>query len=252
MKASYMVLFAMVLVLLTGGLWTLFGAGDELSPAEKVTREARQKIAAEEIQLVEAVVSARQSYKENLLKLIGFYARQGSNFKLKKAKRELDQLRAMDQYKYVVIAQAVGAHVRPLKDIPEAEKVFLDGRQYDTTPDIFNIDRNKRLALKRYLEVITRYPESIRVDDAAYYAGVIFEENLKDYYRATVYYEKCFEWEPKTPNPARIRAAKLYYKKIKDFREARRLYDLAAAEAPNPKHRKEAAQMVEKLKTLGF
>lgn len=237
------------------GVWAMlaFGANDETAgPIEKVHQEIKTEQAGEELMLVEGVESSRKSYEQALNKLIDFYLRTNNDYKLKQAKKELDSFRAIKRYNYVMVPQAMSDAVKPTKDIPEATKVFADARQYDTTPDIFNIDRNKRLALERYNEVISRFPESVKCPDAAYYAGVIYEENLKDYYRACVYFEKCYQWEPKTPQPALIRAARIYFNKLDDYREARRVYDLAAANAPNKADREEAAKMVEKLKKLGF
>ena len=50
-----------------------------------------------------------------------------------------------------------------------------------------------------FQQILTSYPESDKIDDAAYRLADMYEgKSYKQYRRAEVYYERCFQWNPNT------------------------------------------------------
>src|SRR5262249_22717630 len=74
-------------------------------------------------------------------------------------------------------------------------------------------------------QLLTHYPQSDKIDDAAYQLGDIYESKAyKQYPRAAQYYERCFQWNPNTQFDARLRAARLYDKQLNERSHAIELY----------------------------
>ena len=207
MKASRVAVAFFSAVLLV----TTWGA----SASAQNSAVSRQRLAGQEIMIVEKVVSARKEYKAALEKLVAFYTLTKDARKLREAKGELASLNAIPQHEYVIVAESLGPNIRPLKNIPAAEKLYAEARSLDTAPGP-NVMRSRHRALNLYLTVISRYPECNRVADCAYYIGRIYEFTIIDYHRAVVYYEKTFEWDPVTAHPARIRGGRLCYYNLVD------------------------------------
>jgi len=220
--------------------------------AQRTPDADHRQLAGQEILIVEDVISARNKYKEGLEKLIAFYTLTRNDLKLKKAQAELTSLKAVSQYSYVIVAESLGPNIRPVKSIPEAEKLYTEARRHDTAPPSAHTDEDKRKALNAYLSVITRYPESTRVAECAYYIGVIYETRLRDYHRAVVYYEKAFQWDPVTAHPTRIKAARLCYYFLKDRKRAKTFYQTAMEKSPSAAYRAEATAMFNSLKAQGY
>src|SRR5207302_849040 len=62
-------------------------------------------------------------------------------------------------------------------------------------------------------KLLTNYANSDKIDHAAFLLGDIYESKAyKQPDRAAKYYERCFQWNPKTHYDARMRAARLYEK----------------------------------------
>jgi tetratricopeptide (TPR) repeat protein len=212
---------------------------------------AEQKLAGDEVALAEEVVSAREKYLKNLEALNDFYTRTRNDFKALMTKEELDGLRKVVRHDYIIIAESLGADLKPLKSIAEAEAVFAEARALDTRAG-GPVDENRRKALGLYNGLLARWPESNRIAEAAFYAGQIYENVAKDYFSAVVYYQRTYQWDPQTSHPARILAARLAYTKIKDLRRAKGYYQSAADSDPDPACRAEGKAMVDALTAMGY
>src|SRR5262249_52386569 len=82
--------------------------------------------------------------------------------------------------------------------------------------------RRAEILLQR---ILTEYPQSTKISDAAYHLGDIYESKAcKQYRLSAAYFERCFQWDPKTGTDARIRAARLFEKQLNDRVRASQLY----------------------------
>ncbi len=209
-----------------------------------------------ELALVEKVVESRQQYERALVKLGDYYGQTGQDLKLRQAEDELEDLRKVTTYDYVVLVDVLAVTPRPDKSIPEADALFevaMTYKNYPATLFVFGKKEKLEVALRKFKQLITEYPESNKVAEAAYriaeiYGGVSFN----DFLRATKYYEAACRWDPKLPFPARWRAAQIYDKKLQHYSEARRLYELCADESPSPDLRERAARRAQNLRARGF
>ena len=75
------------------------------------------------------------------------------------------------------------------------------------------------------------------------YGGWYFE----DWARAVQCYERCWQWNPKTPLPAMLNAAKIYDEKLKNRDKAVELYNRVIAHSQDSDQVKTAQ---ERLKAL--
>ena len=215
-------------------------------------QEAARKLAGRQLMLIEKLESTRAAYERSLHEVVDFYEVTGDRYKLKLARKELAALKKkVPRHEYVTVAEAL-LNARAAREIPAADRLFEDARYYDNLTSSARRKENKKLALERYLDVMRRFPESNRIDDAAYHTGRICEEHLKDYHKAMVYYEKCYQWNPATPFDARIRAARMAYHKLHDRRKAKLLYNEAGSHSPKQTHRREADRKLAVLKAMGY
>jgi hypothetical protein len=219
-------------------------------------QEVRGSAPGEELALVEKVVESRQQYEDALLRLVAFYKQTGADLKLRQAQDELEDLRKATKYDYVVLVDVLAVQPRPLRSIPEADALFKDAMAYKNYPaDLFFFGKKEKLevALRKFKQLITQYPESDKVAECAYRIAEIYEgPSFNEFLRAAKYFEATFRWDPQFPQPARWRAARIYDRKLQDYSEARRLYEICADESPFPDLREKAAERAQNLQARGF
>ena len=84
--------------------------------------------------------------------------------------------------------------------------------------------------------MISKYPSSDKIDDAAFYCGEIYKEYFKDQEEiALKWYERTWTWDPQTPHPARFQAAVVCDYRLRDRDRALELYQAVLTEEPNDK-----------------
>ena len=99
-----------------------------------------------------------------------------------------------------------------------------------------------------FQQILTNYPQSDKIDDAAYMLGDIYESKAyKHYRRAALYFERCFQWNPNTQFDARLRAARLYDKHLQERSRAVELYRDVTTHETNPKWIAEAQKRLLEL-----
>ncbi len=252
MRPTRLLAGAIILSALAAILVPAFGPAGSAQTAPKPPNDA-ERLAGDEVSLSEQVVSARERYLKDLTKLVEFYDRTHNEFKAQMAREELEGLRKVTQHTYIIVAESLGPNLKPAKNIPEAEALYADARALDTAVGTAEkMEENRRKALALYNDVLARYPESIRIADSAFYAGQIYENVVKDYFSAVVYYQRTYQWDRETPHPARILAGRLAYLKIKDMRRAKEFYQAAATSDPNPAYRAEGKAMTDALTAMGY
>ena len=181
---------------------------------------------ASEIDLVEKMAAHRSAYRAAIAKLVEYYTTSGDATKLQWARREMDSL---VQYRYLMPAEAMQAPLAATDSIEQADALFDEAKQlyWEAKRLMVIADEDKlRMALRGFNRLITDYPTSDKVDDAAYRAGQIYE-HFKDYQIAAVYYQRTFQWDDNTPYPARFKAAYVLDRNLHMRKEALALYRLA-------------------------
>ncbi|MHC4104056.1 MAG: tetratricopeptide repeat protein [Planctomycetota bacterium] len=181
---------------------------------------------AGETDIVEQIAINRRAYEQGLELLIRYYTKTGNNMKLNWAEKELMSLDSIPQYKYIIEAEILESNLRASTSIPEADDVFEDAQNLEKEARVLFIGKNNdklREALDRYDRLIRNYPTSDKIDDAAFNAGVIYED-FRDYSIALLYFRRAYQWDPETPHPARFRSARILDKRLHRNAEALELY----------------------------
>lgn len=181
---------------------------------------------AAEIDLVEQMAVHRSAYRAAIAKLVDYYTTSGDATKLRWAQKELASL---VQYRYLMPAEAMQTALAATDSIEEADVLFEEAKQlyWEAKRLVVIADEDKlRMALRGFDKLITNYPTSDKIDDAAYRAGQIYE-HFKDYQIAAVYYQRTFQWDENTPYPARFKAAYVLDKHLHMRKQALTIYRLA-------------------------
>jgi tetratricopeptide (TPR) repeat protein len=180
----------------------------------------------DEIDLVEQVAAHRRAYRQSLVLLVQHYNVVGDNRKLRWAEDELRGLDRMPQYRYIIDAEVLPPTLRATERIPAADKMYLDAVETQREAEPIGILKDEellRVALDKYNQMIRKYPNSDKIDDAAYRMAGIYEY-FKDYEIALLCYQRAYQWDPDTPYPARFMAAQILDKRLHRRGEALELY----------------------------
>ena len=186
-------------------------------------------VEASEADIIEHMAASRLAYRQYLESLILYYKNNGDSMKLKWAEDELDRLNDMPQYNYIIEASVAGPSLKPKDSINAANYLYDEacGLEKAAKRLIVIVDENLlRVALDKYNQVIKQYPTCDKIDEAAYRAGGIYE-HFKDYTIALLYYQRAYQWDPATANPARYRAAYILDQYLDRRAEALPLYQQA-------------------------
>jgi TolA-binding protein len=107
-----------------------------------------------------------------------------------------------------------------------------------------------RKALDKYNQFISKYPNSDKIDDAAFRMAGIYEY-LKDYTNAVKDYQRTYQWNPQTPTVARFKAAYLLDTQLGRRAEALQIYQEALSKITRAdEHRMWVALAEQRVKEL--
>jgi TolA-binding protein len=205
-----------------------------------------------EIQIANAITSARDNYRNALEKIIQYYMDIGNHLRLKSARKELKALNKVPQRRYLS-AKEILTDISPSKDIEDANILFQDGKAYKNPLNIIKRKAKLISAVARFKRILEDYPESDKADDAAYELADIYEGYyFKDYEGAAFYYVKCYNLNKNTDKPARFKAARVYDKHLEDYIEAARHYKMALETCKETEYLKIAETRLEQLKKEGY
>ena len=187
-------------------------------------------IGQSEVDLVEAMVQHRSAYLHSLEALRDYYRQHGYLTKESWAEFELSGLKKVQTFRYVMDAEIPAERLRPTESNSDADAMFDHGTElmrkggHGGLPALY---REKPMieAVGVFRELIERHPSSDKIDDAAFWLGVIHKEYFKDQEQISVqWFERSFTWDPATPHPARFEAAVVYDYRLHDRDRALELY----------------------------
>jgi len=166
--------------------------------------------------IVEALVGYRLAYRKSLETLVTVLKGAKDVRRWKHAKRELKELISVNKYLYLRDADTPGVELRPTKKIAAAEKLYNEAMKMNKKSTRYGLIHRyeTQLAMEGFRRLIRDYPNSDRIDDAAYQIGELCRNNLKDYRRAIRWYECVVAWDANSPLRANLRIAKLYDKHV--------------------------------------
>jgi len=206
------------------GIWLALGAM-LLAVAQERTPIGRPPPPPNDLPLVERVLKARREYLEALEELRAHYIKYSDLERQKWVEEEMMGFHRVPKRAYRLDLDVPPPTLKPEYNIPEANELYRKAMAYKGRSVLGTSDDNLRRAEILLQQLLTDYPQSDKIDDAAYQLGQIYESRVfKQYRRAASYYERCFQWNPNTETDARLRAAELYDKVLQDRAKALQLY----------------------------
>jgi len=182
-----------------------------------------------EVDLVEELVAYRSQYHRTLQDLRDYYRAHGYATKLAWAEFELDGLKKVKAFRYLLDAEVASNQLRPVDQIAEADALYEKGvklmKEGGHGVPVFYRQKVMLEAADVLRQLIETHPTSDKIDDAAFLLGEIHKEYLPDQEAIAVkWYERAWTWDPQTPHAARFQAAVIHDFRLHDRDRALELY----------------------------
>jgi len=202
-----------------------------------------------DIAKVERVLNARRDYQLALEQLRFHYMATGDLERAKWAEDELVQFHRIPKQAYRLELDVPTPQLEAKYNIPGANELYRKAMTYkDKGWGGTEYIDNQRRAELLFQQILSSYPQSDKIDDAAYQLGDIYESRAyKQYRRAALYFERCFQWNTNTQFDARLRAARLYDKYLQERSHAMELYRDVTTHETDPKRIAEAEKRMAEL-----
>lgn len=236
-----------IIITLTGCTESNSGRGQIISDRMRQKTDRHAIIAQaddKEVDIIEDMALHRRAYRQSLEALIKHYRQAGDYMKRQWAKKELAALDAIAQYNYIIEAHVAGPDLKAAQEIPEADDLYYEALVVEDEARKVPLIKNKELlrrALDKYNRLIRQYPNSDKIDDAAYKAAIIYND-FKDYSIALLYFQRVYQWDAESVYPARFKAARLLDRKLVRRVEALKLYQESLRYDPLTSSQREAIE----------
>ena len=195
------------------------------SHAEDRPNPPTQAAPADDLTLVKKLLASRHEYQTSLEQLREFYRRQNDLEHMRWAEDELVAYHRTSKKAFRLDLDVPPPSLKPQYNQPEANDLYRRAMAYKGKGWMSEADDNMRRAELLFQQLLSLYPQSDKIADAAYQLGEIYEHrSFKQYRRSVAYYERCFQWNPHTNTDARLRAARLYDRTLQDRSKAIALY----------------------------
>ncbi len=206
------------------------------------------KAAPSDIELVERLLATRRDYQVALEQLRAYYVAKGDVERAGWAEEELRGFHRILKQAYRLELDVPPPTLQASQNTPEANELYRRGMQYKDKGWGTDLLDNQRRAELLFQQLLTSYPQSDKIDDAAYQLGDLYEGRLyKQFRRAAVYFERCFQWNPNTQFDARMRAARIYDRQLVERTRAMELYREVTTHETDPKWIQEAKKRMQEL-----
>jgi TolA-binding protein len=194
------------------------------------------------------LLAARRDYQMILEQLRNHYAAAGDMERAHWAEDELIQLHRIPKQAFRLELDVPPPTLHAATNIPEANELYRRAMTYKDKGWNTDYIDNQRRAEILLQQLLTTYPQSDKIGDAAYQLGDLYEgKAYKQYRRAAHYFERCFQWNPNTQLDARLRAARLYDRQLADRARATELYRDITTHETDPKRLQEAQKRLTEL-----
>lgn len=201
-----------------------------------------------DIDLVEKVLHARKEYQSTLETLRSHYINVGEIEKAKWAEEELLSYHRISKQAYLLELDVPPPTLQANENIPDANEYYRRAMQYKDKGWGQEYTDNQKRAEILLQQILSTYPNSDKISDAAYQLGEIYESKpYKQYQRSALYFERCFQWNSRTQLDARLRAARIYDRNLTERNKAIELYREVTTRELDPKRVAEAQKRISEL-----
>lgn len=208
--------------------------------------------------LVENMMMSRQDHIQTLVDMESAYLEVGDTVKANWSRRQRELFAKVEIYPYLTeetIEQTID--VSPEESSPEADEIYAQAvalvDQVALIPGAGVLQGNQdkaRQALGLFKTILRDHPKSDKVDDCAYYCGVLYKEYLRDddpdNELSVRYYRWAINLNPETPHPARFHCAVVLDYRRHERDRAIELYHQVLEES-NDSNARWAATRIEQL-----
>lgn len=201
-----------------------------------------------DLELVQKLINSRREYQKTLEQLRVHYQQTGDAERMRWAEEELKQYHRIPKNAFILELDVPPPNLNGHTNVPEANKLFTWAMGYKDKGFGMDYTDNQRRAELLFQEILTKYPQSDKISDVAYMLGDIYESKAyRMQYRAVEYYQRCYQWNPKTTHEARIRAARIYDKQLHNRSKAIELYREVTTHETDPRRIQEAQKRIAEL-----
>lgn len=203
-----------------------------------------------DLELVQKLNNARKDYQASLEQLRHLYIQAGDVERARWAEDELRQFHRIPKFAFRLDLDVPPPTLKGETNVPEANQLFIRAMSYKDKGWGTESTDNQRRAEILFQELLSKYPQSNKISDAAYMLGDIYEKQpYRMYRRAAAYFERCFQWNGNTTHDARLRAARLYDRQTLDRARAMELYREVTTHTHDGKQLQEAERRLKELGT---
>ena len=197
---------------------------------------------------VEKLLALRRDYQKSLETLRAHYFKVGDLERMRWAEEELIAFHRAPKHAFILSLDVPPPNLTGNTNIIEANKMYMWALSFNDKGWGTDYQDNQRRSEILFQEILTKYPHSDKISDVAFMLGDIYESKAyKQPRRAAAYYERCYQWNPKTTHEARIRAARLYDRTLNDRAKALELYREVLTHETEPRRHQEAEKRLKEL-----
>jgi TolA-binding protein len=216
--------------------------------AQKPAAPEGKAPSGDELNLVREVMNARAKYQTSLEQMRLWYVSNGNLEKARWVEEELRQYHRISKQAYNLDLDVPPPTLEARTNIPEANELYRRALTYKDKGWGTDYTDNQRRAEILLRQLLTSYPQSDKIGDAAYQLGDIYESRAyRQYRRAAWYFERAFQWNPTSQLDARLRAARLYDRNLIEREKARKLYQDIITHDTDTKRIQEAQRRLAEL-----
>jgi TolA-binding protein len=232
-------------MLLAGGV---LGQGARAQSVAAVGNGKTTSNSTSDIELVEKLLVARREYQNILQQLRAHYLSVGDLERSKWAEEELRQYHRIPKQAFRLELDVPPPTLQANTNVPEANKLYMRAMNFKDHGWGTDYTDNQRRAELLLQQLLTQYPQSNKISDAAYQLGDIYESKAyRQFRRAANYFERCFQWNPATQWDARLRAARIYDRQLLERGRAIEIYREVLNHETDPRHHEEATKRLADL-----
>jgi hypothetical protein len=201
-----------------------------------------------DVELVERLLAARKEYQLTLENLRKLYIQMGDIERARWAEQELLQYHRIVKNAFILDLDVPPPTLKGNTNIPEANKLYRTALTYKGKGWGNDFIDNQRRAEILLQKILTDHPQSDKISDVAYQLGDIYEGPANQQYRrAAAYFERCFQWNPRTHFDARLRAARLYDRQVNNRGRAAEIYREIITHETDDRRREEAQRRIQEI-----
>jgi TolA-binding protein len=203
---------------------------------------------ASDVEMVERLLASRKEYQASLETLRKHYVAVGDAKRAHWAEEELRHFHHTSKHAFRLDLEVPPPTLQAAYNIPEANELYRRAMTYKDKGWGDEYVYNQRRAEILLQQLLTNYPQSDKIGDAAFQLGDIYEGKTNQHYeRAAAYFERCYQWKSGLGNEARLRAARIYDKQLSERGKAQELYTDVTTHDTDQKRIQEAQKRLAEL-----